>query len=85
MLKIFALFLFLSSSLFSISIAYASTIIDKPAVQQIQYDEQTQQYNAINLEYNNKEIAVPYITKKRIPLISPYCFPNQTAILSLSL
>ena len=53
MLKIFALFLFLSTSLFSMSIAYASITIDKPIVQQIQYEEQTQQYNAINLEYNN--------------------------------
>ncbi|WP_455631683.1 hypothetical protein [Megamonas sp.] len=64
MLKIFALFLFLSTSLFSMSIAYASTIINKPIVKQIQYDEKTQQYNAINLEFDNKEIAIPCVTKK---------------------
>ena len=78
MLKIFALFLFLFSSLFSMSITYASITIDKPIVQQIQYEEQTQQYNSIYIKYNDKEITIPCV-------INLYCFPKQAAILSLSL
>lgn len=85
MLKIFALFLFLFSSLFSMSITYASITIDKPIVQQIQYEEQTQQYNSIYIKYNDKEITIPCVMKKRILLINLYCFPKQAAILSLSL
>ena len=74
MLKIFALFLFLFSSLFSMSIAYASTIINKPIVKQIQYDEKTQQYNAINLEFDNKEITIPCVTKKTDTIDKPVLF-----------
>ena len=77
MLKIFALFLFLSTSLFSMSIAYASTIIDKPIVKQIQYDEKTQQYNAINLEFDNKEIAIPCVTKKTDTIDKPVLFSES--------
>ena len=77
MLKIFALFLFLFSSLFSMSIAYASTIIDKPIVKQIQYDEKTQQYNAINLEFDNKEIAIPCVTKKTDTIDKPVLFSES--------
>lgn len=74
MLKIFALFLFLFSSLFSMSITYASITIDKPIVQQIQYEEQTQQYNSIYIKYNDKEIAVPYVTKKTDTIDKPVLF-----------
>ena len=77
MLKIFALFLFLFSSLFSMSITYASITIDKPIVQQIQYEEQTQQYNAINLEYNNKEITIPCVTKKTDTIDKPVLFSES--------
>lgn len=74
MLKIFALFLFLSLNLFSMSIAYASTIIDKPAVQQIQYKEQTQQYNSIYIKYNDKEITIPCVMKKTDTIDKPVLF-----------
>lgn len=77
MLKIFALFLFLFSSLFSMSITYASITIDKPIVQQIQYEEQTQQYNSIYIKYNDKEIAVPYVTKKTDTIDKPVLFSES--------
>ena len=67
MLKIFALFLFLFSSLFSMSITYASITIDKPIVQQ---------YNAINLEYN-KEITIPCVTKKTDTIDKPVLFSES--------
>ena len=74
MLKIFALFLFLFSSLFSMSITYASITIDKPIVQQIQYEEQTQQYNSIYIKYNDKEITIPCVMKKTDTIDKPVLF-----------
>lgn len=56
------------------SIAYASITIDKPIVQQIQYEEQTQQYNSIYIKYNDKEITIPCVMKKTDTIDKPVLF-----------
>lgn len=74
MRKIFTLFSVLLPILFSIQIAYASPLNDKIIIQQLQYDETTQNYTAINIKYNDKESTVPYITEKTDIIDKPVVF-----------